>query len=348
MSSGETSILPLWYDVTKEDVNAYSPSLAGRVAATSEESLDSIVDKILDVVSPSGSPLVIARDLLIDQGHQPPVVTDPYWLGLVEKSDFPHYFGDRWSFPLPNEGRSPQEWGENIAYTALQEEWIEAAERIPITILTPPDQVLEFIREFPGLSNLCVRNTKLFAKYARQLTIPGFGGEFEELFETAYKESGRSKTYALRSDNFSGHEAAYITSSYFMGGSAQVSPYEHIDHLFWLLSSASSWLPVAIRAMLIEGMKDWHAWTMSFRGDLSEDRPSTFRELLLDEKYEDGVFQWAKESEQEVLAQIAYTKKLLSLPDEPALLLELFKTNKFLEHQFEKRKEWERKQEREG
>jgi hypothetical protein len=50
MSGGVKVILPIWHGVSKEDVEAYSPSLAGRVAVSSQRSLSEIVEEILRVV----------------------------------------------------------------------------------------------------------------------------------------------------------------------------------------------------------------------------------------------------------------------------------------------------------
>lgn len=60
MDSDDKVILPVWHGVTKEDVAGYSPSLAGKVAARSEEGLGSVVRQLAAVlrrpVSPSARP----------------------------------------------------------------------------------------------------------------------------------------------------------------------------------------------------------------------------------------------------------------------------------------------------
>jgi len=49
----DTVILPIWYGVTKEQVQSYSPILAGRVAASTSKGIDYVVDKILKFVKRS-------------------------------------------------------------------------------------------------------------------------------------------------------------------------------------------------------------------------------------------------------------------------------------------------------
>jgi hypothetical protein len=53
--AGEQSLLPIWHDLTADDVRRYSPSLAGKVAmSTSEYSIEEIAQQIADVVQEEG------------------------------------------------------------------------------------------------------------------------------------------------------------------------------------------------------------------------------------------------------------------------------------------------------
>ncbi len=46
-------ILPVWHDVSHEDVVGYSPTLAGKLArSTATVSIDDIADEIAEVVAP--------------------------------------------------------------------------------------------------------------------------------------------------------------------------------------------------------------------------------------------------------------------------------------------------------
>lgn len=50
--AGEQSLLPIWHDLTAEQVRAYSPSLADKVAlSTDQNSIDDIAQQIADVVN---------------------------------------------------------------------------------------------------------------------------------------------------------------------------------------------------------------------------------------------------------------------------------------------------------
>jgi hypothetical protein len=55
--NGRKVILPIWHEVSRDDVAGFSPILAGRVAARSTEGMDSVVNKILNVVRPATAPV---------------------------------------------------------------------------------------------------------------------------------------------------------------------------------------------------------------------------------------------------------------------------------------------------
>lgn len=289
-------ILPIWHGISHTDVFRVSPSLANRQAVSSGEGIKKVVQAIVDVIRPQGSPLIVARDELLEWGGTPPVITDEYWLNVIEASNRVPSTGamapadsawERWSFPLPPKEGGPKSWGERLAWTAMQLAWVSAAEKDWISPITHPDKVLRFIARHPGLHETCATYPELLAEYAPQLTIPSMGGPFEEYFQKLYEDSvakleqsrvsvSRSgventvpkdspsceEEWALRSPTFGNHEPAFVTSEYFDGGifGPPVSPYEHIDHAVWLLSADSEWLPTRTHEFLIRGMADWGVW----------------------------------------------------------------------------------------
>ena len=87
MRGNDRVILPVWHDVDHDDVFAYSAPLAGKKAARSSDGLERVAAQILGVVRPQGSPLIVARDVLLHWGVTPPVITDSYWLDVVEASN---------------------------------------------------------------------------------------------------------------------------------------------------------------------------------------------------------------------------------------------------------------------
>ncbi len=291
---GEKIILPIWHQITKEQICEYSPTIADLVAVSSDKGINHVVEQILKVIRPYGSPLIIARDRLIEFGITPPVVTDEWWLDVIEASNRESPWGfvpdnecwGRWTFPLP-ESNNPFERGERIAFTALQIAWEQEAEEKVISQITPPDQVLNFIYSQPGLEKTASTYPDFLATYAPQLSIIGLGGKFEPLFDELLESSlakydtyhqaspnfgsgltmtGQSprcdKEIALRHPTFGDYEPGTIACSFVQGeiGGPPCKVYETYDYIIWLLSDKSYWLPPKTRDFLISGMKEWSIW----------------------------------------------------------------------------------------
>lgn len=289
-------ILPVWHGIDHSFVMSYSASLAGRLAANTSVGLTEVADQLSRVIKPQYSPLLIARDYLINWGVSPPVITDKHWLTVIEASnnvlpfgpvDDPSSIWGRWSFPLPPKDEEPAAWGERLAWAYMQMEWVRDAEAIPITPLTHYQEVLDFIHRHAGLYETCRDYPSLLVEWAPQLTIPGFEGDLFEIVETAYQAScsklkktisltpsfgtgltvGHSPPcceddFALRHPDFGGYDPVHVASAYFHGGmfGPEVSPYREADHLFWLLSQSSEWLPAVARKCLLDGISNWPGW----------------------------------------------------------------------------------------
>ncbi|HVA39612.1 MAG TPA: toll/interleukin-1 receptor domain-containing protein [Candidatus Binataceae bacterium] len=116
-------ILPIWHGVGRDEILRYSPPLADVVATSSAQGVENVVKELLRKLRPEESPLIVARDFLIEKGVVPPVVTDEWWLDIVEIKEAQFRFPDSaqpWLFPLPfpelDRGR---ERGLNIGWTEV-------------------------------------------------------------------------------------------------------------------------------------------------------------------------------------------------------------------------------------
>ena len=350
----EIVMLPIWHKITHQEIFKYSPSLAGKKASNSKNGLDIIVKEIISVIHPQSSPLIIARDTLIEWGITPPVITDEYWLDVVEASNRSNSFGaaiapeaiwGRWCFPLPERTRDPKHWGERLAWTAMQMRWIQKAVEVPISPLSKPEVVLDFINTMPGLFETCEMIPELTAEYAPQLTIRTFGGDLEQIFEAEYLKSfnkrkkekqngsrngsaltvdGQSpecdEEWALRHENLGFYEPRQISYSYFHGGmfGPHVSPFEEAEHLFWLLSAQSNWLPNNIHSYLLSGLLSANNWTWSGfgsdKGGLWKSNGSFESDLhtCIDKKRQ---FQWKKSTTDDCMHRIKAAIDILKLPE---------------------------------
>ncbi|HAF22846.1 MAG TPA: hypothetical protein DEV93_11030 [Chloroflexi bacterium] len=374
MSGGEKVILPVWHNVTRDEVENYSLPLAARVATRTLLGMAKVVENVVAVIKPEGSPLVIARDILLAEGMTPPVVTDKYWLRVAEASNRVDAMGavipessawGRWSFPLPAKEENAEAWGERLAWAAMQDEWTSVAESRPITLITAPKELHEFLLTSPGLLDACAIFPELAAEYAPQLTIPGFEGPLKDVIEEAYQTSlteyevkaslresagaglavkerlpACDVVWCLRHPNFGNYKIETVLHSYFHPDGVFGPPvdyYEGADHLFWLLSSQSEWLPTGIRKVLTDGMREWGRewlWGDYFphRGDnggwqhcgaLGKEvsRASDGR----------GKARFVTDITADLIGRINSAREKLGLPEDPSVLFDRFVQGNFLQ-----------------
>jgi TIR domain len=275
-------ILPIWHYVTAGDIVQFSPPLADTVALQSSKGLQSVCSDLVRKLRPDESPLISARDELLRWGIEPPVISDEWWLNVVEASNRMSNGGaivpetvvrGSWTFSLPYENSFGTERGKHLAWTALQLDWSEYAEKNKICQITHPDAVHEFIRRFPGLAEICVNNPRHVACYAPQLTLPQYSGflaqSFDEDMQRSIEEHKRRSTdhlcdeeWSLRHSLFGGYKASAIAHNYFSGQmfAPKVEGHEIFEDIVWLLSNHADWLPAKFRELLVRGTVDWPVW----------------------------------------------------------------------------------------
>ena len=288
MNGDPQIIIPIWHNITIDDVLEYLPPLADVFSIQSRIGIKKVARKLVQTVRPQESPLVVARDELIYWGLTPPVISDEWWLDVIEASNKISNGGasvpesstwGRWTFPLPNEGTSGEARGVRLAWTALQLRWEEEAERQKITQITHPDAVHSFINQMPGLYEVCAEFPLWLAIYAPQITIPCFSGPFESTFSEMELNPRYSDEMMLRGDITKADPASAACN--FVQGQIfgpQCKYYDHFDYLIWILSSQSRWLPEAHRNLLTQGMADWAVWNFDMKGNPEKD---AFQEWLL-------------------------------------------------------------------
>jgi len=277
MRGDEMVLIPLWHGVTRDDVVEFSPPLGDLIAVKTSRGVASVCREIARTIRPQESPLIVARDELIAFGMTPPVISDEWWLDVVEASnriaaggvvipDCSHW--GRWTFPLPGEGARGEDRGIRLAWTAMQLDWEQEAQARKITQITEPSTVLEFIDQMPGLGEVCHNYPRWLAVYAPQLTIPGLGAEFERRFDELFATGVAHDELILRNPDLRDVDAARAACQFVQGPLCGPSPraYETFDYLVWLLSSDSQWLPEAHRELLCRGMREWAVWPSSYAG----------------------------------------------------------------------------------
>lgn len=358
-------ILPIWHNITKEEIINYAPSLADIIALSSNEDLENIVEKISKVIKPKGSSLIIARDTMIEYGAKPPVISDDWWLDVAISIENNGPF-ERWQFPIGYfDDTIPQERGYYLAWHAMQQAWVEKADTIPITQITHPEIVLDFIEKSPGLKEKCEQYPDFLLAYAPFIGIKGFEGPFFNSIENFYQASlikqqqliKEKSTYgsglttsnlppeceeelALRHPQFGNYRPSTIACTFTQGQLMGLSPryYTIIDYVVWLLSENSNWLPQHIRKFLLTGYKEWGMWAWNeFSGNdyiyFEDEYNSKYKGCLSEALYshDKKKFIYSKKVIEDIKGRFNFSKQLLGIDDNVATLVEKFIEEKFVE-----------------
>lgn len=226
----------------------------------------------------------------------------------------------------------------------MQTAWQAEAESRPITQLTRPEVVHEFIASQPGLIETCADYLRYLITYAPQLTIRGFGGAYEEDIEALYRESisrSANKTsgtalttdgnpprcaeeLVLRDPDFGRYRPAMVAGGFVQGHYVANGPpvmfekYRHIDYLAWLLSDDSAWLPAPVREMLTTGMGEWGVcfrdWTTADSDLADAPYAGRFAESL-EQATRNEDFRPDDDAERDLSHRLAFAARLLHLPE---------------------------------
>ncbi len=360
LTGSQSVLIPIWHRVGRDEVAAHSPSLADVVAIPSSLGVDAVVRRLLRIIQPEESALVTARNLILERGHQPPVISDDWWLDAIEGAGYQD--NQRWCFPVWRMSSDSSRRGERLAWIAMQHIWQEESETKPITQLTPPPEVIEFISAQPGLLEVCEAMPDVLLEFAPQLAISGCGGPIERAIETAYQRSKQEQQqrrvegcpggsaltrnglcpacedcFALRHPSFGDYDAANVACGYVIGNGAGLGPHTTafpiIDYLIWFLSAKSHWLPRRQHAYLLQGMKDWAMWLWHGGESDSEYRGSEAGAL----------FRWLTETKghdrrrlppaaaSDVFDRINHCRELLGLPERTQELVDRFVAERIIE-----------------
>jgi hypothetical protein len=369
LSGSRNVILPVWHKVDKTAVSEYSPSLADIIGVRTSDGLDHVVRQLLKVIQPEASALIVARDMLIELGCEPPVISDDWWLDAIEGAGYQDH--RRWCLPVWRMTSDESSRGERLAWIVMQHLWQDEAEDRPITQMTPPDEVVRFICIQPGLLEFCRAHPRELIEHAPQLTIPGQGGVIEPAIEQLYRQSvakqskrrrrgdtgGSALTtdhrcpacdeeIALRHPSFGNYEPANIACGFVQGFGAGLGPhtvaFPIMDYAVWFLSSKSLWLPPAHHTYLLQGIKDWAQWPwLSKSSDSDYDGPCIG--ALGSALVRPGRFKMTADALVDLTDRIEHSRKLLDLPEDTSVLVERFLKARFIETCRQERREWRRR-----
>ncbi len=371
-------ILPIWLDVTRDDVLQFSPPLADLYAISPADDIATVIEKLLEVISPQGSSLIVARDRLLEVGFDPPAVTDDWWHKAIEycgsnpeEGTFQEAMGwGRWGFPLPPSGKTAAEKGVRIAGAALQMNWQRCAKKQRISQITHPDEIRAFIEQTIGLRAACTEFPHYLASYAPQLIIPGFGGDFELLFdewhtasraEQAVRKAQGSQcgialttngelplcdeVMALHDPDFGNYEPASVACHFVQGFAVSFGPptqvFDTIDYIAWFLSKSSLWMPSHCHEFLLTGLRGWATWQWDVHMGATEYPSSATTGSLFEQMFRARrveKFRLSKNAKQDIIDRLGFSVRRLDLPESPSELCERFIDAGFIERWILERK----------
>lgn len=278
-------ILPVWHEISKNEIAAYSPSLANIVAANTASGIDEIVNKLAAVLRPEKSSLEVAFEVLRKFKVNPPPISDDWWLSVVEEFASTHGLGNYWSFRTPPPAANTPDRGWHLAWAAMEWEWREEASYRRMACIKEPDEVLRFIADMPGLEVAVNHDIENVLRHAPQLSIPGVAGRFENAIEELFKNSvemhaknrrmnprfgsGLTTTdlpplcdtkLALRHPSFGDLGPAFVAQKFYRMCDGDFYGVEIADVLFWLLSARSEWVGNKRRDFLLQGISTLGQW----------------------------------------------------------------------------------------
>jgi hypothetical protein len=258
-------------------------------------------------------------------------------------------------------------------------EWQKTADAMPITQVTPPGEVHKFIDETPGLAQVCHLYPRYLISYAPQLSIPGFGGQFEDQIQQLYEgslarglESRRRKErygsaltddglpprcddeYVFRDPSFGKYSPGHIACGFVQGNYVANGPpvryYEYAEYVAWLLSERSIFLPDRVRSVLTEGMAEWGVWPwteweLNPLDEFGYERgkfDGQLAEELRDAESVDA-FRPSPAALEDAVHRMSFSARLLFLPESGELLAERLLSRDFLGPYFADRAAWRQK-----
>ncbi len=303
MLKNENIILPILHRVNIEEVARYSLPLADKKATSSKDGINIVIRELVKKIRPQESPLLIAKEYLKNLNVDTPVISDEWWLDIIEYKEFLKFpdlnFHKKWIFPLPHNDDYGRNRGHNIASTVLQMDWSFEGEEMNISPITHPSIVHEYIRKWAGLYDCARQNPEILALYVPQLTIRGFDTGFEDLFDELLEPNNEKannlfsygdletilgekplcgNVIAFRHDTFGNYTKRELAKLYFSAHDTTYSrsSIDLFEGLVWLLSDDSKWLPEQHHSLLLEGLVKSTFWF----NDLSHKEAEKFMDLV--------------------------------------------------------------------
>lgn len=357
MLKKENIILPIWHRVKVDEVAKYSLPLADKKAILSKDGINVVIRELIKKIRPQESPLIIAKEYLKKLNVDTPVISDEWWLDIIEYKEFLKFpdlnSQKRWIFPLPYDDDFGKNRGYNIASTILQMDWSFEGEEMNISPITHPDIVHNYIRKWAGLYDCVRKNPEILALYVPQLTIKGFDRGFEDVFDDLlYSNNKRAdiifsyggletilgkkalcgNVIAFRHETFGNYTKRELARIYFSAHDTIYSRslIDSLEGLIWLLSEDSKWLPDLYHTLLLEGLLEGNHWFYA----LSRNKAINFMTLIIQAK-DNREYNITETVKDELYNLVIEIKKNLNIKDDTELILSKLLDLNLIKHYYD-------------
>ena len=163
ITAGPSRIIPIWYNVNKQDVLDFSPLLVDILGIEGSLSINEIVTILSKTIYPQETTLQKARKLIEQKGLETPDFSNDWWIKVAQFSErYP--ISAPWYFPISQE--KSYELYEKLTWKALRFNWLNKYNKI-LNQFTSPKVLLDIIENTPGMED--VVQYDYLATYAPQL-----------------------------------------------------------------------------------------------------------------------------------------------------------------------------------
>ena len=272
-------LIPIYYDLSHEELSHISPSLSDIMGIRFENDLDSLAQKVYEVIYPQKPVLKETRSILQSYGLLTPDYGDDWWLNRIEFLGRKHTANVPWSLPRNPKLPNVQFKAQTLAWACMRYSWIEDAYIANLNQFTYPDKILEFVNGHPGMYDACMVNLDYLALYAPQLFF--HENPFKEKFNELYIQSKKrlsatifpegyecgltldhkaplcNRLYALIDENFGKYSSTSVLRHFIEGEQLGPAP-SRIDYWIGLILLSSTYAnvyPQKITDYLFDGYR---------------------------------------------------------------------------------------------
>ena len=279
MLNNSAILIPIYFDISHEEIFRISPSLSDIMGIRFANDIKNVAEKVYETIYPQKPVLVETRSILDSYGVLTPDYYDDWWLNCIEFSGQKYTANIPWSLPRNPDLQNAQPKSQSLAWACMRYNWTKGAFDAGLNQFTPPEKIVDFVSQYPGMYDACFVNLDYLALYAPQLFFQE--NEFKERLKELCSKSNQSLTsitfpddyecaltidhkapscnllYALADEDFGRYTSVSVLRHFIEGEQLGPAP-SSIDYwagLIMLSSSYADIYPEKVKRYLPEGYR---------------------------------------------------------------------------------------------